>query len=389
MERHTETPDLPTLRALADYMTSQTTVDMESGLYEAVGQIEGANEEDVQRIDDLRDALVRHAGHPAGRQIIGEMIGATLSNPYPYYRDHGLATLCVAALATPAATLEGESGDGWLRRQLRAILSIVLQAEGVTFTFALPAMLLALPHSPTPAAENLESLMRQGPWMQDRWGTQLRAMAADVRARLGSGQLTRHDAAARLRESLARPLGFAGFATLGLLTVANLCLELGIPYEDVPVVVDATARSLLEQATEAAANVRDPTFRTRRVLLVHRYWHEWLAREHHDELRDAALVRAQLAQMADRDSRLEYVSHLSARAVQARDGGWPALKRLLPLALSDATTLDGVLARIVALYPGEWQPAEVDAAIGACASDLATGRPWEYATAVATAHLLP
>jgi hypothetical protein len=141
---------------------------------------------------------------------------------------------------------------------------------------------------------------------------------------------------------------------------------LGLPFDKITV-----GKEILDEAAESAAHVRDADFRARRVLLVHTYRSDWLGQPP-PTLAD---VPERLGRMPDRDMRLAYLEHLSARWSSAGERDWEALKGLVPFALSDATTLDAVLARLVGLAPAS---ADLSPVIPACARDLATGRPWEY-----------
>src|SRR5207249_446084 len=102
-------------------------------------------------------------------------------------------------------------------------------------------------------------------------------------------------------------------------------------------------RSLFESAAANAAAVRDPGFRLERMRLVLEYLDWW-----HAETPDVERAQAELAKIADRDARLAYIDHVSARWSRAPDQvSWESLKWLVPLALPDGTTLDAVLGRLV------------------------------------------
>jgi hypothetical protein len=208
----------------------------------------------------------------------------------------------------------------------------------------------------------------------DRWGTYLRARSAQAAARFRADPGQRDWAASVLQAALLRPLGFAGFATAALLAQANCCLELGPLKQPVLAQPEGRPTSLTDAAAASAAYVRDPGFRARRVLLVHAYVSEWLP----SPAPLPAEVAARLDQMPDRAMRLAYLDHLSARWASAGETNWPGLKALVPLALSDATTCDAVLARLVAARWRTLTAGEIDGLIEICARDLATGRSWEH-----------
>jgi hypothetical protein len=253
------------------------------------------------------------------------------------------------------------------------MLSVALYGEGVTFTFDLPAMALGLPHPPSAEAAELEALLQRGGNTVDRWGTHLRASSARVAAAVRQGTIQPAEAAAELQAAFRRPLGFAGYAVLGLLALANRCLELGLALENITA-GQGNSAGILEEAASSATHVRDADFRARRVLLVHAYRSEWLNRP----LPAVAELPDRLARMPDRDMRLAYIEHLSARWSSPAEKDWQALKGLVPFALSDATTLDAVMARLVGLAGAAPAPPDLSPIIPACARDLATGRPWEY-----------
>ena len=123
---------------------------------------------------------------------------------------------------------------------------------------------------------------------------------------------------------------------------------------------------------------------------MHAYSTEWLPQA----VPAPAEVPARLDRMPDRDMRLAFIDHLSARwaahgvppapwpvvppSAAPGETNWPGLKALVPLGLSDATTCDALLARLVAARSYALSPGDTDALITACARDLATGRSWEF-----------
>jgi len=367
---------LDNLGKMADHLTAQAADDARSGLYDLLSTLENNNEEDTQRVSDLRESLVHFAAHPEGRQIIEQFVSVTLPNPYPFYRNHALATLGIAALAAPVTT--EPSIRSWVSRQLRAMLAVALYGEGVTFTFDLPAMLLGIPHPDSPPAAELKGMVDKGLNQIDRWGTHLRAGSAQAIARYRFDKSLRLAAADQLRDVLTQPLGYAGYAAVSLVAIANRCLEMGLPLEQVLTQHDQESREILEAASQSAGYARDMTFRARRVLLVHAYRSEWLLQPPPP----IAELPSRFARMPDRDMRLAYIDHLAARWAAPGEANWLALKEIVLFSLSDATTLDAILARLVGQRCTALSPDDVQRIIAACARDLATGRPWEYGARV-------
>jgi NACHT domain len=379
IDRGAEQTRLDNLKqAAAGYADSAARQANPSGLYSE----ESNNEEDAARVAQLRQDLCHFAAEDDGRQIIEQLIGAILINPYPFYRNHGLTTLGVAALAAPE---DAPGAPARQQRQLRAMLAGALYGEGVAFTFDLPATLLAWPHAASHEADELAELLGHGEQCLDRWGTYLRACSARAAASFRVDAAQRDTAADRLRDALRLPLGFAGFASAALLAQANRCLEMGLTPDQMQARPEGDLLGLPEAAAASAAFVRDPAFRARRVLLVHAYITEWLPQP----TPAPAEVAARLDRMPDRDMRLAFIDHLSARwavpGVSSGEANWPGLKALTLLALSDATTCDALLARLVAVRWRTLSPADIQALIAVGARDLATGRSWEY-SAPATAN---
>jgi hypothetical protein len=123
---------------------------------------------------------------------------------------------------------------------------------------------------------------------------------------------------------------------------------------------------------ERARDVRNALFREERIRLVEsfqRWWEE-------DRVPDIAEVLA----AADADSRHAYIEHISARcAADPSDRNRQTLKALVPLTVTDATTLDAVLGRLAGLHSTTLSDDGLQACLELCAAQLATGRPWESA----------
>ena len=364
------------LEPFADHLIAQIQNDARSGLYEAVAMLESDNEEDTERIRDLRERLAAITALPEGRALVERLARVVLPNPYPFYRDQALITLGVAALAAPAE--HDPDARAWLRRQLRAMLAVALTAEGVTFTFALPAQILALDPPPGPAVAELQQLVGRGQGLVDRWGTLLRTRLATVGAAVRAGQLSAADARRALDDALRQPVGFAGFAVTAFLAAVDLCGEIGLDPRDLRAQRVAQDWPLLEAASRSAAAVRDPDFRARRAYLVHVYRAQW-----HDRATPAPEALAdRLSALPERDVRLAFLSACSARWSRVGQVDRAGLRALIPFALSDASTLDTVLARWLGTHPGPFTPAQRQTLAELCVRDLAGGRPWDYPAAV-------
>ena len=260
------------------------------------------------------------------------------------------------------------------------MLAVTLTAEGVTFTFELPAQILALRPSQTAPVLQLDTLLARGRFLVDRWGSHLRTHIAEIgaAARQGGAQSARQE----LEAALAQPVGYAGYAVTTFLAAADLCLELALDPGQIPAPLHSGGRSLLEAAQQSAASVRDPDFRARRALLVHLYRNEWAGAA----TPAASALAAALAALPERDIRLAYLFHLAAVWSAAATADRDRLRALVPFALSDATTLDFVLARLLGGAAARLNAADAAALAEVCAvvvaADLATGRPWEYSARI-------
>src|SRR5262249_14452577 len=109
---------------------------VDEGDPEAVSVVPLLDEEEVgSHAAGLQNLLVELAADEAGLNGIDRLLGPVLTNPYQRYRDIGLVALGVACLSVP--------DQSWMRQRLQSILRTALDREGVTFTFDLPALLLA------------------------------------------------------------------------------------------------------------------------------------------------------------------------------------------------------------------------------------------------------
>jgi tetratricopeptide (TPR) repeat protein len=258
----------------------------------------------------------------------------------------------------------------WVRQWLRPILQVGLDQEGVTFTFDLPAMLVAEAERRERAAARLRDYLDTALDSHDRWGTSVRAHSARAAALFCLGK--RDEAFAALRHAAQLPTGFAGFATMTLLSLANRWLEFGRPDE-----ASDDLKGVIAMADMWAGKVNDYGLRMRREDLVREY-QNWLP----EETPTFEHATAKLQETPDRGTRRTYKDYVSAR------WSWPpdrpnleALKALVPWTVVDGTRLDSVLGRLAGLLIRklgvEGLPDEqLDEAIAICQTSLATGEPW-------------
>jgi len=320
------------------------------------------DEERAYGMVSLRDILVEAAADPDGREKFAAALELILPNPYPQYRDIALDALGVAVLAA--------ANPPWVRQWLRRILYVGLDREGVTFTFDLPSMLMAEAERRGRAAPRLRAYLDTALDSNDRWGTSVRAHSAKAAAlfRLGN----RDEASAALRHAAQLPTGFAGFATMTLLSLANRWLEFGRPDE-----ASGDLNDVIQMAGMWAGKVNDYGLRMRRKELVQGY-QTWLP----EETPTFEYATAKLQETPDRGTRRTYKDYVSARWAWLPDQpNLEALKALVPWTVVDGTRLDSVLGRLAGLLirklgvkglPDE----QLDEAIDICQKSLATGEPW-------------
>jgi hypothetical protein len=317
--------------------------------------------------DGLQAALLRVAGDAQGRQKIEEALPLILGNPYLPYRDIQLVALMAACLAV--------EDDGWVSLRLQDALRITLEQEGIAFTFDLPAILAAEAQRRSLPAPELRAYLDQARAGGDNWGTAARARSADAIAWFGRDPTRADRALAQVQEADRLDIGMAGFGSVTLLSFADRCFELGRPdCPFSPIWGPKRDIVLLDGAMGIAQTVRDPRFRAERLQLVEDY-RTWASAETPGTPEALAAVAA----MPAYDTRMAYISHVSAR------WSWPpdrpnreGLKALVPLALADSATLDAVLGRLLRLHLGLLDDGQVAKAVGICAQQLATGRPWEF-----------
>ncbi|MEN9933832.1 MAG: hypothetical protein RLZZ387_411 [Chloroflexota bacterium] len=323
-----------------------------SGAVEAVSMVPFLYTEEVvaSQAAGLGTLLLQLAADPAGQAGVDRALDLVLPNPYPRYRDIALVALGVAALAAP--------DHRWASARLRRILATALDREGVSYTFDLPALLAAECERRGRPDAALGAYLGRGAAAYDRWGTRARAFSAQAVALHRAGREA--EAYLAVREAGSADKGYAGYATVTLLALANRWYDLGMPNRG-----EWPWGLLLGWAEGEAGGVRAVAFREERLRLVAAY-RAWAARE---DLSDVDAALAELDTMLERDIRLAYVEHLSARWAAAEPPVWEGLRRLVPLALSDGTALDAVLARLV----GPRVRALSDADLVVCVESVVTG----------------
>ena len=174
-----------------------------------------------------------------------------------------------------------------------------------------------------------------------------------------------------LKETASMSMGFAGYATVNLLSLANRCFEFGMP-DQISAPIWSWGTTLLNEAMNQAHKVRDPEFRNERIALVQSY-NAWMSQS----TPDIETVREMLSKTPDPDTRRVYKDLMSARWSQPDHPNLEGLKALVPMALADGTLLDAVLARLFGLCIGQLSDEDVAEAIRICMAHLATSRPWE------------
>jgi len=347
--------------------------------------------------EELRDLLEKIAAHPEGQDAIDRALKVVLINPYPRYRDILLIALGRASLSVP--------NSSWARERIQLILATGLDREGVTFTFDLPSILLAEAERRHLPAQSLSEYVDRGLNTEDCWGTAARTKSAHAAVLFSQGQ---EDAA--LQEVIAADqlnIGMAGYSTLTLLSFADRCYEFGHPeYISNRIWGRNRDLTLLDGAMGVAETVRDSKFRQERASLVQAY-STWSNVPSADNLVNGFMdniipnisnfllspgsflfntahklvnfLPTVLSTLIDYDTRMTFCGHMSARCSwPPHDPAWIPLKLMVPMALSDATILDALLARIFRLRINMLSDDEVKEAICICTTSLTTGRPWEF-----------
>jgi hypothetical protein len=311
-------------------------------------------------VTTLRDALIAVSSEDAGRVMVDRALAAVDENPYPRYRDNALVAIGVAALAVPDAA--------WSAARLQSILKTGLEKEGVTFTFDLPAQLVAETARRGFPAEGLAKYLDKATGTHDRWGTRLRSMSAQASAEFVQGRTM--EAREKLEFAGRLDHGFAGYMSAHMLSLASRWCELGVPAR-------VNELGLVARSRSHADRVRDSKFAAERKELIERF-EQWLTASTPECEDVLALLRA----ASDPDARRAYEELVSAR--WSAEGRWPHWSHLVQAALNDATALDFVLARLTArairmhhAALRDLSDATLNEAIRLCAERLATSRPWE------------
>jgi hypothetical protein len=349
----------------------------EEGSWKAVSAHEFIDEQPSDLIDpetsaelawSLERELYRIADQPAGQGLIQRAVLALTQNPYPRYRDIALAAVGTAVL--------GSSERHWVRKYLQKVLRAGLDDEGVTFTFDLPAVVLAEVQRRGGSAPQLEQYLDQARNRHDVWGTSMRALSAQAAAAFRSGSGGVEDAFSLLITASAEPTTYAGYGVLATLALIDRCHEWGEPERaDLRVWGPSGDRSLPEIAIDLAQRVYDPVFRQERLRLVemHRAWSD-------EPAGDPASQSARVAATANSDERIAYLTHLSARWAAPWEGssGLAKVKALVPLVLFDSTALDAVLGRLLGMAAPQLDVGQLDQVAELVSSHLTTGRPWSF-----------
>jgi len=304
----------------------------------------------------LRNLLVELAADEAGWNGIDRMLEPVLTNPYPRYRDIGLVALGVACLSVPEPS--------WVRQRLQSILRTALDREGVTFTFDLPALLLAEGEKRHLPVQELAEYLNRALSSEDRWGTAVHARNARAAALFRQGQTA--EAIRELKEAARLLRGFAGYAVETTLALANRWWEFG--YSKTTLV-----ESLVNEAGRQATKVRDPQYRAESIKLVETY-REWSK----ESVPDQGTIQATLSATLDPITHTVYKDHISARWAGPIDGpNLEGLKMLVPIVLPDGTALDATLGRLVGLGISQLSDSDLAEAIRLCTAHFTSGRPWE------------
>jgi hypothetical protein len=311
----------------------------------------------------LRDALVEVSHDVRGRALLERALEAVQKNPYPRYRDNLLVALGIAALAVP--------DPAWVAARLQTILETGIEKEGVTFTFDLPAQLVAEANQRGLPAEKLAGYLQTATTSYDRWGTRLRSTSAQAAADFAQTRTVQ--AFAALEQAASFDKGFAGYMATHLLTLASRWCEFGDPAR-------VATCGLIAQSRSHAKRVRDPHFATEQQELVDRF-EQWLAAPLPELPEVSAVVRT----TPGPDTCRAYMDLVSAR--WAAVGHWQDWQYLILATLNDATALDFVLARFAARvirehHNGvrEFPDAALAEAITLCGKYHMTDRPYGFDT---------
>jgi hypothetical protein len=330
---------------------------VDEGAAEAVSGVPFLDEESIgQKAASLQDLLRRVAADPSGQEALDRVIRLVLPNPYPRYRDIALVALGIACLAVPDTE--------WVRQRLQILLRTALDQEGVTFTFDLPAIMLAEAEKRSMPAQVLADYLTHATSGTDRWGTAIRARSARATALYWQGR--KEDAVRELQEAEAQGQGFAGYAVVTLLSLVSRYLEFGFDRES-----SSQVESLLNSASWQAGQVRDTQFSQERQDLVRRY-QEWVRVDMPD--RDTAL--ATLSATEDPEIRRVYKDFVSAHWARPDHRDPDGIKALISTTLADGTRLDALLGRLFGPIIQKRSDSDLTEAIYLCAEYFTSSQPW-------------
>jgi hypothetical protein len=299
----------------------------------------------------LKDLLIKLAADQDAQQSVDRLLGVALSNPYPRYRDIALQALTISCLSVPNLL--------WVRYRLRGIFEVTLNEEGVSFTFDFPYVLLLEAEKRNLPAASIKDYIKRMPTKQDRWGTSRRMHNATAVALFYQGN--KNAALEELRKAVEQPRGYAGYATISLLSLASRWMEFGFK--------DLALKSAIDAANQASY-VRDSDFRAERTKIVDCY-KIWLNQG--TPTVEAALTV--LTSIDDQETKMAYIDQLSAR--WAYDNNWTALEMLLPFVLGNATTLDALLGRLFGLRLQTLNDENLNETLKACMKYFTAKHPTE------------
>jgi hypothetical protein len=304
----------------------------------------------------MGDVLTLMAAEAGVQNLIERLLLPALSNPYPQSRDMGLVAISSALLSVP--------DPSFVRSQMQRTLKATLDKDVLAFTFDLPCVLLTEAVSRNMPAPELSDYFDRAYNCIDLWGTRMSARSARATALFRQGDKAGAFAALDEAEQFSR--GFSGYISIHLLSLINRRAEFGLAEgQDI----------LLEKARHRAETVNDPWFKEQRVKLVSDY-SSWMT-ESTGQL-ELEAVRVALSKINDPDTRRAYKDFVTARwAWPPEEAKWKELKALVPMTLTDTTTLDAVLGRLFGLRIKLFSDAELAEAIQICEVHLTTGRPWD------------
>jgi len=312
----------------------------------------------------LGDRLGRVTANEAGQALIERTLAAIYRNPYPRYRDLALGEVGASATRSP--------DRHWVRRQLQDVLRAGLDDEGITFTFDLPALLVAEGDRRGLDFADLRAYVARAVAEDDVWGTRMRASSGRSAAAFRTGDA--ETAIELLIDASRANTTYAGYGVLGVLSLIGRCHEFGRPdLASERIWGWGGGRTLPVMAQKFAVGVYDREFRRERAALVDDYL-RWCA----EPSPDPAAALARHSQLGALDTRAAYRDLVSARWACAGPAAARQVADLVPHALADTTGLDALLARLVATDLDRLTDDEVQAIADLVAEAFTTGRPWDF-----------